>query len=142
MNSAMAKFINWLSTLVAGALLTLLYLDRIGLPDASEIRDLQLYAVVVLALLGAVSMSLQWRARKTIPLVVPPSPARSGSNVVVATGIAAALYLGANAHAWVDFIAPAIVVALTIAVAWLVAHFASRYEGDIGEARFDTRNRE
>ncbi|MGH6612790.1 hypothetical protein [Sphingomonas sp.] len=138
----MAKFISWLSTLVAGAFLILLYLDRIGLPDASEIRNLRLYAFAVLALLGAVSLGLQWRARKTAPPVLPPSPARSGSNVVVATGIAAALYLGANAHAWVDFIAPAIVVALTIAVAGLVVHFASRYEGDIGEARFDTRNRE
>ena len=72
-----------------------------------------------------------------------PSAAFSGGIVILATGFVAAAWLGYNgfeADGWPGLILPLVIAVLTLAVALAVARFATRHEGEIGEARFDTSN--
>ncbi|QNA85168.1 hypothetical protein G4G27_15050 [Sphingomonas sp. So64.6b] len=67
------------------------------------------------------------------------SPARSGVTVVLFTGLFAAIALTRGFEHWSDLIVPALVVPLTLVVAWFVYRFASVNAANIGEARFVTR---
>jgi hypothetical protein len=69
-----------------------------------------------------------------------PSPASSGTAVVIATGGAAAVYLARGVDSPVGYIVPAAVVLITAAVAFIVYRFATKHGPAIGEARFDTSN--
>ena len=70
------------------------------------------------------------------------SSAQTGTAVVLATGGAAAYGLARDYRQPGDLIAPVLVVLVTIVIAAAVFRFARRHADEIGEARFDTRNRE
>ena len=67
------------------------------------------------------------------------SPAWSGAGVVVATGIAGAIYLGWGARSFSDLAVPISVVAATLVTATLVFRFATKNADQIGEAKFRPR---
>jgi hypothetical protein len=81
---------------------------------------------------------------KREPASVSPDtgPDYSGAGVVLLTGFVAAGSLARDYHRPGDLIVPVAVALASLAVAVVMARFARRHEGDIGEARFDTRNRD
>jgi hypothetical protein len=127
--------------MAVGAYLILIYLDETLRPRVEEVHHLHdigswAYPIVMFAWIA-----LLWRKEKGEPAPIEPSPAWVGSFVVLATGVAAAFFLGAGFHRASDFVTPSAILAVTIGGAILVARFARRHEKEIGEARFDTRNR-
>jgi len=67
-----------------------------------------------------------------------PSPARSGTAVVVVCGVGAAFFLCRDAGGLQGFIVPGLILLGTAIVAVLVYRYASSHALEIGEARFDT----
>ncbi|HET6524717.1 hypothetical protein [Sphingopyxis sp.] len=66
------------------------------------------------------------------------SPARSGTAVVVACGITAAMFLSWDADWPEGLIVPGLILLGTAVVATFVYRFASNHASEIGEARFNT----
>jgi hypothetical protein len=87
------------------------------------------------------SLVLQRPSTESGPPIPEMSPASSGAMVIAATGLAAILFTGAGFHRAADFVLPAIILVATVGATYLVLRFAHRHEKEIGEARFDTRNR-
>ncbi|MEA1013710.1 hypothetical protein [Sphingosinicella sp. LY1275] len=75
------------------------------------------------------------RQRQTVE---DPGPAFSGTAVVLASGLGAAIFLAEDASAPNDFIGPAMVGIATLVLALAAYRFASKHAGDIGEARFNS----
>jgi hypothetical protein len=67
-----------------------------------------------------------------------PSPARSGTAVVVVCGIAAAMFFSRDVDWPEGLILPGLILLGTAVVATLVYRFASGHASEIGEARFNT----
>jgi peptidoglycan/LPS O-acetylase OafA/YrhL len=67
-----------------------------------------------------------------------PSPARSGTTVVVVCGIAAAIFLWRDGDWPRGLIVPGLILLGTAVVAVFVYRYASNHALEIGEARFNT----
>jgi hypothetical protein len=67
-----------------------------------------------------------------------PSPARSGTAVVVVTGAAGIAFVLGNNPDTAGMTLAAGIAGVTLVAAWLMYRFASRNAAQIGEARFDT----
>lgn len=65
-----------------------------------------------------------------------------GVSVLVATAWAAVWQFARPGAELADQIAGGVLVALLLAGAWLLARFIRRHRDEIGEARFDTRNKD
>lgn len=65
-----------------------------------------------------------------------------GVSVLVVTAAVALLFFGRPGARPTHYLAGALVVALLLLGAWLLARFVRRHGDEIGEARFDTRNRD
>ena len=76
--------------------------------------------------------------RKQGQEVGEPTPARSGTGVVLACGLGASFFLAQGAIWPEGFILPAAVLLATTVIATLVYRFASSHADEIGEARFQT----
>lgn len=136
-----AEILRALWVFAAGAVAMLCYLHFTLVPRVAAVERLfnpalLLYFVFVLA------DSLLQPKRDRQRSLADVSPANSGVGVVLATGAIAAYGLARDYRQSADLIAPGLVVLATIATAVAVARFARRHEGEIGEARFDTRNRD
>lgn len=81
-------------------------------------------------------------APRRIEIAKNSSPAFSGTAVVVACGLGAAIFLGRDVASSKDFATPAIVILVTAIIAVIVYRFATKYASEIGEARFPTANGE
>lgn len=138
MEARVAKIVTGLSIVGLGVYGVLLYLDATTNPPSREIATLKAVAGIVLFVLLAVNAFFQWRKPATINPAKDISSALSGVVVVLTTGLAIAAALGWRAHHWVDFIPSAVAVLLTLATARAVYRFASKFSGQIGEARFST----
>lgn len=136
-----AKFFGTLRTATLGAWLVLFYLDWNLRPPVAAVHRL---SGVVLPIFWGLWMVEMWLApvRERPPPLPDITPARSGAGVVLATGAAAALYLGRDFHRPDDLLLPASILLFSAVVAIAVVRFAHRHAGEIGEARFDTRNRD
>jgi hypothetical protein len=136
-----AKVVGVLRIAAAGAWLVLFYLDWKLDPPVPTVH--RLYGLIM-PIFWLLWMIETWLAPKHEPSRQLPdiSPARSGAGVVLATGVAAALYLGRDFHQPDDLIMPVLILLFSAGVAIAVVRFARRHAGEIGEARFDTRNRD
>jgi hypothetical protein len=130
-----------LRTAAAGAWLVLFYLDWKLDPPVAMVHRLNGLIVPIFWALWILEVWLAPTRDRPRPLA-DTTPARSGAGVVLATGAAAALYLGRDFHQPDDLLMPASIVLFSAVVAVAVVRFARRHEGEIGEARFDTRNRD
>jgi hypothetical protein len=133
-----AKIATGLYMAVWGAYGVLLYLHATLNPPVREIEDLKNIAAVAWIAVGAVVVFFQWRNPRPIETAGDLSPARSGTIVVIATGFAIAIALGWRMHHLVDLAPSAAVAMFTLVVAGVVYRFASRFPGQIGEARFES----
>ena len=92
--------------------------------------------------LGGLEIFLSFveRQLRDEPLSAPsdPSPATSGTTVVILTGVAAAAATGWHASGLTDLVVPTGVLVSTAILALLVYRFTRRNAGQIGEARFKT----
>jgi len=136
-----AKVFGVFRIAAAGAWLVLFYLDWTLDPSVAAVH--RLYGIIV-PIFWALWVIEMWLAPKPErPRQLPDvSPAYSGAAVVLATGVAAAAFLGRDFHRADDMIMPALILLFSAGVAALVVRFARRHAGEIGEARFDTRNRD
>lgn len=88
-------------------------------------------------MLWGVGMILDWRSRKNQPHK-EPTPSRSAVGVIVATGAVAIGTTASNATSPSGYVVPAMILIATILLAIVAFRFASKNQGQIGEARFDT----
>lgn len=133
---------------VFALLLLALYLAMLLLPeqlgafiDVHRFAPIVLIALVILNFINTILATRSSERERPLP---EPSAAISGAIVILATGFAAAAWLGYQgyeADGWPGLTLPLVVAVLTVAIALAVARFATRHEGEIGEARFDTSNR-
>ena len=124
---------------VSGAYAILIYLDYTSGPATHELKHLREGIEGIWVVLLGVNSYFDWRNRKTYEAYNEPSPAKSGTIVVLATGLAAAVVLGWHAHSLVELMLPAAVALLTLVIAGVVYRFASKFKNEIGEARFTAR---
>jgi hypothetical protein len=91
------------------------------------------------ALLGLSLMRLflDWPLRKNHPHK-EPSPAQSVRNVILATGLAAAIAIALTARSTEDYLLSAGIALASMVLALLAYRLADKYADKIGEARFDT----
>jgi hypothetical protein len=140
LRAAAARILDRLLAAVGGASLILIYLDATLRPGVEAVHDLSDGMTLILFVGVLASLVLRWPSTESGQPIPEMSPASSGAMVVVATGLVAALFTGAGFHRAADFVLPAIILAATVGATWLVLRFARRHVGEIGEARFDTRN--
>jgi peptidoglycan/LPS O-acetylase OafA/YrhL len=129
-------------------LLFALYLAMLLAPEQlGAIIDVNRFTPIVLIAIVAINVIITILAPRSSEPERPlpePSPAISGGIVILATGFVAAAWLGYNgyeADGWPGLILPLVIAVVTVAIALAATRFATRHEGEIGEARFDTNNR-
>lgn len=116
----------------ADLLIFYLFVKRTQLDDLKSIDD----TIRLIWFLLLIAWSATSPARKSD--LNEPSPARSGTGVILATGVGAAIF-SAHGASWPDgFMLPAAILITTSGIALVVYRFASKHAPDIGEARFDT----
>ncbi|MBC9033258.1 hypothetical protein IAG41_12740 [Sphingomonas sp. JC676] len=104
-------------------------------PEVERLRKLALWLWI-----STVYVGFWFRtARKNAP-ARELSPAKSGTGVVVGTGLAAAYFVTRDSSGSAAVLLPAAIGLLTIVTAWFVFRFASKHADEIGEARFVTTN--
>ena len=133
---------------VFALLLLALYAAMLLLPeqlgafiDIHRFAPITLIALVILNYIHTILSPPSSQRERPLP---EPSAATSGAFVILATGFAAAAWLGYQgyeADGWPGLTLPLVIAVLTVTIAMAVARFATRHEGEIGEARFDTSNR-
>ena len=112
-----------------------------GIIDVERSKPIILIAIVVINVINIILAPRSSEPERPLP---EPPAAISGGIVILATGFVAAAWLGYNgyeADGWPGLTLPAVIAVLTVVIALAAARFATRHEGEIGEARFDTRNR-
>lgn len=67
--------------------------------------------------------------------------AKGGVYAIVATGVFAVARLAPQARDALDYVVLAVIAVCAIGGAWLLHRFVAKHGDEIGEARFDTRNR-
>jgi hypothetical protein len=127
-----------LLSIYVGGLLVLIYLHFRVRPPVAEIETLWRYSGVPFYLLCFLIVATAPRENRQ-PIQSDVSPKWSGTYVVVATGLAGAIYLGWGATSVLQLGLPLLVVLITLAAATWVFRFASKNADQIGEARFPTR---
>lgn len=136
-----AAAIATLRLVALGGWLVAFYLDYALHPAVPAVHRLWNILMLSFWLLWTVELWLRPVRQRPAPLR-DITPASSGAGVVLATGVAAALYLGRDFHRPDDLMIPAIILLSSAAIAFAVVRFARRHAGEIGEARFDTSNRD
>ena len=136
-----AAVVDALRLVALGGWLVAIYLDYALQPAVPAVHRLWNILMLSFWLLWTAEVWLRPERQRPTPLR-DITPASSGAGVVLATGVAAALYLGRDFHRPDDLMIPAIILLSSAAIAFAVARFARRHAGEIGEARFDTRNRD
>lgn len=130
------KALPGLTAGVAGAFLVLVYLHFTLSPKVQEVDNLLEGAEFLLLFLGfAASNAATDDKRPDYDI----APAWSGAMVVIATGLASAIYLGWGAKSFTDLALPLFVALATVMVAVLVFRFAKKNADQIGEAKFRSR---
>jgi len=135
------RIIRALVLFAAGAGAMVSYLHFTLVPKVAEVE--WIYGQLLgwwFALLCADSYCRSKRALE--PASPHTGPDYSGAGVILLTGFVAAGSLARDYRGPGGLIAPALVVLATVAVTAAMARFARRHAGEIGEARFDTRNRD
>ncbi len=132
---------------VSALLLLALYLAMLLLPEQLgafiDIHRFTPIILIALVILNCIHTILSPRPSERERSLPEPSAATSGAIVVLATGCAAAAWLGYRgyeADGWPGLTLPLVIAVLTGTIAMAVARFATLHEGEIGEARFDTSN--
>ncbi len=136
-----AAVVEALRLVAIGGWLVALYLDYVLDPAVPAVHRLWNILMLSFWLLWMADVWLRPVRQRPAPLR-DISAASSGAGVVLATGVAAALYLGRDFHRPDDLMIPAAILLFTAGIAVAVVRFARRHPGEIGEARFDTRNRD
>ena len=86
-----------------------------------------------------IRLILEWRFRNDRQYR-DPTPAQSMRNVIMATGLVAAIVIARSARVASDYLVPVFIALVSLALAFLASRFASKHADSIGEARFDTRS--
>lgn len=128
------KILNALSIAYLGAYVLLAFLHWKLDPSVAEVE--RLWSDAPIGLLLMTTLTSFFTPKDVAPVHPEISPALSGSIVVLATGLAAAVALGWGFSGARDLVVPLLVAALTLTSAWLVFRYASRNADEIGEARF------
>jgi hypothetical protein len=136
-----AAVVAALRLVAIGGWIVAFYLDYTLDPAVPAVHRLWNILLLGFWLLWTVELWLDPVRKRQAPLR-DITPASSGAGVVLATGVAAALYLGRDFHRPDDLMIPAIILLSSAAIALAVVRFARRHAGEIGEARFDTSNRD
>ena len=143
MRLKLTRLLGWLSLAFVALCVAMIFLGRSVIPIA-YIEPFEPVLLPIVLLLSIARWILSPRpAERELPLP-EPSPAISATIVILATGFVAAAglgYRGYEADGWPGLTLPLVIAVLTLAIALAVARFATRHEGEIGEARFDTSNR-
>jgi hypothetical protein len=130
---AIGKICDMATLMVAGAWLLaqyLVYSDPQFEPALKPISSELLLAFWAAYLLGS-----YLRPKTDTPSLDYPSPRWSGVSVVVATGVAGAIFVAGSSDS-ISYVALSAIVVATLVVAALVWRFATLHAADIGEARF------
>jgi len=121
--------------MATGAYVLAIYIAaRSDLRSADKLADIMQIMWWVLVLVWLTTRPAQERGSE----VKDPTPARSGTGVVLACGLGAAFFLAQDATLPQDYILPTAILFATAAVAIAVHRFASKHANEIGEARFPT----
>jgi len=120
------------STFVTGGVWLASSFKLIAVPSSISRSCLVAYLV-----LWGICSILDWRSRKEQPQK-EPSPSQSAVGVIVATGAVAVVATARDAAYASSYVIPAIILIATIFLAIVASRFASKNQGNIGEARFDT----
>ena len=123
--------------IATGAYLLAWYLEVRG-PRTAALRSTLDGIDLIWWMLLVAWMAVSARRKKSIE---DPGPAYSGTYVVIACGLAAAVSLAHGAIWPQGYIVPAVILLATLAAAALVYRFASKHASEIGEARFNTGGR-
>ena len=132
---------NALTLMLVGAAAVLCYLHvRLGpsIPEIEKLWNIIFVAFLLVSHLWGHARSKTGAAR---PQLAEPSPAWSGASVVIATGLAAAIFIGWDFHQPADLVMPALIMGLTSGIALLVFRFGRRHADQIGEARLNPTSR-
>jgi hypothetical protein len=130
---AIGKICGMATLMVAGAWLLAAYLayaDPRFEPALKDIRSGLTLAFWAVYLLGS-----YLRPQASPPSLDDPSPRWSGVSVVIATGVAAAIFVAISSTS-INYVALSAIVVGTLVVAALVWRFATAHAAEIGEARF------
>ena len=120
--------------IATGAYLLSWYLKAVGL-ETAELRTIS-HSIDLIWWIFLMAWAATMPRRK--PEVDEPSPAASGTAVVLVTGLCAAGFLARDASWPRGYVVPAVITVITLAIAAVVYRFASKNASGIGEARFDT----
>lgn len=129
----LAKACHAAMLVVAGAWLFATYLTYTHPALEHQLKDVS--ANLLLALWSFWMLGISLRPKASRPALRNPSPRWSGASVVVATGIAGALFVARSSDA-ISYAALSAILLGTLVIAALVWRFATAHAGDIGEARF------
>ena len=138
MKAATERLTALLLAFALGGYGVLCYLEASIEPRILRIHELRLIASDTVSITLLAYFVAQWINQKGQPRSAYISPARSGALVVVATGIAAAIFTARSFRRAEDLLLPLLILAITGGITMLVVRFAHRHEGQIGEARFKT----
>ena len=92
-----------------------------------------------LLVLYVFSLVLDWRVQKEHPRK-EPTPPQIARNLVLATGLVAALVFAQRAQTAEAYLVSPGIAIVSLALAWLAYRLAFKYADRIGEARFDRRS--
>lgn len=143
MKAKLTRWLDWLSLALIALCVAMIFLVGPVIPIA-YVEPFQPVWLPLILLLSVTRWLLLPRPAERERPLPEPSPAISATIVILATGFVAAAglgYRGYEADGWPGLTLPAVIAVLTLAIALAVARFATRHEGEIGEARFDTSNR-
>ncbi|AQR73656.1 hypothetical protein BXU08_08405 [Sphingomonas sp. LM7] len=129
-----ARFFNAASWFTAGAYVAAAYIEHYS-PSLTDLRDARQFVGLVWIVCFVTLSALRPQNPSS---VAEPSPAKSGTTVVLVTGLAAAAIVVTNDPTAASVTIAAGISGATLVLAWLVYRFASRNADQIGEARFDT----
>jgi len=127
------KICDSMMPMVAGAWLLATYLTYMNPQLAPALKDIE--AGLSIAFWAFYLLGSFFRPKVETPSPGDPSPRWSGVAVVVATGVAGAIFVARSSTPTNYVILSAIVVG-TLVVAALVWRFATNHAAEIGEARF------
>jgi len=129
----LGKICDAATLMVAGAWLLAIYLTYSTRQPEHPLKNVR--AWLPIAFWAFYLLSSFCRPKVDTPSSSDPSPRWSGVAVVVATGVAGAIFV-ANSSTSSNYVALSAIAVGTLAIAVLVWRFATVHAAEIGEARF------
>lgn len=130
---AIGKICDMATLVIAGAWLLAAYLAYADPQFEHALEDIK--SGLMLAFWAACLLGSFLRPQAEPPSLAYPSPRLSGVAVVVATGVAGAIFVAITSTS-ISYVALSAIMAGTLVIAALVWRFATLHAADIGEARF------